>query len=117
MYLCIVAFAGRRHNLKLPVILLWRLTRWSKRQAIDSVEHVTSKPRWVRSTLVGTLKILWMLSKKTDTSRIASGLRAAGEGVDVDIEAVALSVSVTLSVVGLLDAVINSLDDTRDTAS
>lgn len=41
-------------------------------------------------------------------------LRATEEGVDVDVEAVALRVSVTLSVVGLLDAGINSLDDTRD---
>ena len=41
-------------------------------QAIDSVENVTSKPRWVRSTLVGTLKILWMLSKKTGPIRAGS---------------------------------------------
>ena len=56
---------------------------------------------------MGTLNILWMLSKKNDTSWIASGLRAAGEGVGVmiavDVEAVAgdtFGVS-TLSVVGL----------------
>ena len=70
---------------------------------------------------MGTLNILWMLSKKNDTSWIASGLRAAGEGVGVmiavDVEAVAgetFGVS-TLSVVGLLGVGINSLDDTQDT--
>ena len=90
-------------------------------QGIDSVENVTSKPRWVRSTLVGALNILWMLSKRNDTSWIASGLRAAREGVGamiaVDVEAVTgdtFGVS-TLSVVGLLGAGINSLDDTQDT--
>ena len=41
-------------------------------------------------------------------------LRATEEGVDVDVEVVALSVSVPLSVVGLLGAGINYLDDTRD---
>ena len=61
-----------------------------------------------------------MLSK-SDTSWIASGLRAAGEGVGVmiavDVEAVAgdtFGVS-ALSVVDLLGAGINSLDDTQDT--
>ena len=61
-----------------------------------------------------------MLSKKNDTTCIARGLRAAGKGVgvmiEVDVEAVAgdtFGVS-TLSVVGLLGAGINSLDDTRD---
>ena len=62
---------------------------------------------------MGTLNILWMLSK-THTSWIASGLRAAGEGGDVDVEAAALDVSITLSAVGLLGAGMNSLDDTRD---
>ena len=89
-------------------------------QRIDSVENVTSKPQWVRSTLVSTLYIPWMLSN-SDTSWIASGLRAAGEGVGVmiavDVEAVAgdtFGVS-ALSVVDLLGAGINSLDDTQDT--
>ena len=77
---------------------------------------------------MGTLKILWMLSKKNDTSWIASGLCAAGEGVGViatavDVKAVAvvvvvagvaLGMSVALSVIGLLGARINSPDDTRD---
>ena len=47
---------------------------------------------------------------RANTSWITSGLRAAGEGVNVDVEADALGVSVTLSVVGLLGAGINSLD-------
>ena len=47
---------------------------------------------------------------RANTSWITSRLRAAGEGVDVDVEADALGVSVTLSVVGLLGAGINSLD-------
>ena len=60
-----------------------------------------------------------MLSKKNDTSWIASGLRADGEGVGVmavNVEAVAgdtFGVS-TLLMVGLLGAGINYLDDTRD---
>ena len=37
-------------------------------QEINLLKHVTLKPRWVRSKLVGTLNILWMLSKKNDTS-------------------------------------------------
>ena len=76
--------------------------------------------------LVGTLKILWMLSKKNDMSWIASGIRAAGEGVGmiatgVDVKevaivvvGVALGVSVALSVVGLLGARIILLDGTWD---
>ena len=47
---------------------------------------------------------------RANTSWITSSLRAAGEGVNVDVEADALGVSVTLSVVGLLGAGINSLD-------
>ena len=84
---------------------------------IDLVESVTSKPRWVRSKLVGTMDILCMSSKNNDTSWITSGLRAAGEGVNVDVEAADLGVSVTLSAVGLLGAGIDSLDEMRDMAS
>ena len=70
---------------------------------------------------MGALNILWMLSKRNDTRWIASGLRAAREGVGamiaVDVEAVTGDTfgGSTLSVVGLLGAGINSLDDTQDT--
>jgi hypothetical protein len=52
--------------------------------------NVTSNPLSVRLMFVGTLKSRWMVSKKNDTSCIASGFRDGMGAMVMDVEAVAI---------------------------